>query len=675
VREISGIGTRARLDLLLAVALTVAGELEVALATPDDADHLMRALAVPVATLPLAWRRTAPLVPLAAVALALLVQASLGDYFDATPVTPLVAILIAVYSAGRYVAGAKALAVAALAVAAVAATRIAFDPAVDGLGPAVVTVIAVALPFLVGRWAHGQNRLQRELEARALRRERERERDARDAAEEERMRIAADLQAAIADRLAEIVRRTRELPGHLGREDHAAARELLGAIADTARESLADVRRVLGILRRDDQPRRLAPPAPSAAVLPAEHAARPASSARAASAPDDPPPSSGRDSSRPWWRQAARLDGVLVGVLLVAAEIELLATVPSGDRPFAALSAVAIVTPLLWRRAHPIPVALGMLAAVTVQSVVLRLDAFPVSDIAALICAAYSIGAYAERRTAVIGLVLFALGDTAHSVAFHPDAVAAAVLGGAAVPWTVGRIVRGQRLLMGEAREQAAQVERTRARDARAAVLAERMRVARELHDAVAHNISVIAIQAAGADGVVERDPARAAECAALIETVGREAIAELHRLAGLPGDARTAPPPSLARVDALAQRARDAGLPVELRVEGEPTRLAAGVDLAAFRIVQEALANAAKHAGAARAWVVVRYEQRAVELEIGDDGRGPNGTRPARKGVAGGHGLIGMRERAALYGGTLDAGRRPGGGFAVRARLPRGGS
>jgi signal transduction histidine kinase len=129
--------------------------------------------------------------------------------------------------------------------------------------------------------------------------------------------------------------------------------------------------------------------------------------------------------------------------------------------------------------------------------------------------------------------------------------------------------------------------------------------------------------------------------------------------------------------VDALAQRVRDGGLSVEVRVEGEPARLAAGVDLAAFRIVQEALANASKHAGAARAWVTVRYEQRAVELEIGDDGRGPNGSRVGRQdsAVAGGHGLIGMRERAALYGGTLDAGRRPGGGFAVRARLPLGGA
>jgi signal transduction histidine kinase len=255
------------------------------------------------------------------------------------------------------------------------------------------------------------------------------------------------------------------------------------------------------------------------------------------------------------------------------------------------------------------------------------------------------------------------------------------LFGAAAVPWTVGRIVRAQRGLTAEAHEQAIQVERARERDARAAVTAERMRVARELHDAVAHNISVIAIQAAGAEGVLARDRARAAECAALIEEVGRDAIAELRRLAGTPDG----PQPTLARIDALAQRARDGGLPVELRVEGDPAGLATGVDLAAFRIVQEALANASKHAGAARAWVTVRYDRRAIEVEIGDDGGGPaggigraqrardgrDGAEPTAAAAAGGHGLVGMRERVALYGGTLDLGRRPGGGFAVRARLP----
>jgi signal transduction histidine kinase len=135
--------------------------------------------------------------------------------------------------------------------------------------------------------------------------------------------------------------------------------------------------------------------------------------------------------------------------------------------------------------------------------------------------------------------------------------------------------------------------------------------------------------------------------------------------------DADTAAPPSLAHVEALAARARDAGQPVELRVEGDPAALPGGVDLAAYRIVQEALTNASKHAAGARAEVVVRYERTAVEVEIADDGRGN-----AASVVDGtGHGLIGIRERVALYGGTLDAGRRPSGGFRVHARLPIAGA
>jgi signal transduction histidine kinase len=211
-----------------------------------------------------------------------------------------------------------------------------------------------------------------------------------------------------------------------------------------------------------------------------------------------------------------------------------------------------------------------------------------------------------------------------------------------------------------------ARAERARAREARAAVIAERMRIARELHDAVAHNISVIAIQAGGAGGIVERDPERAEACAALIETVARDAIGELERLDAAPGAAQ----PSLTSVDALAERARAAGLPVELRVEGEASALPVGVDLAAYRIVQEALANTSKHAGAAHAQVVIRYDRRSVEVEVTDDGRG--GRAPGRGGD-GGHGLVGIRERVALYGGTLDIGRRRSGGFRVHARLPIG--
>ena len=261
------------------------------------------------------------------------------------------------------------------------------------------------------------------------------------------------------------------------------------------------------------------------------------------------------------------------------------------------------------------------------------------------------------------------MGAAVHAAVFYPDGVLPALLGGVALPWTVGRIVRGNRALTREGRERNLEIERSRAREARAAVTSERMRVARELHDAVAHNISVIAIQAGGADGIVERDPARAEQCVELIETVAREALAELGRLTRPAAAEDDAGEPSLARVDRLAERARAAGVPVELSVEGHPEKLHAGVDLAAFRIVQEALANAAKHARADRAWVTVRYGRRAIELEIADDGRGSGGRRTAADG--GGHGLVGMRERVALYGGSLDAGPQPAGGYRVLARLP----
>jgi len=257
---VANVMRRDRLDLLAAIALTLAGVLETLLAGGDDG-RLVRTLALPLATLPLAWRRDAPLLPPAGVAVSLLLQVWLGDFFAAEPVITLVAILPAVYSAGRYAASARAVAGAAVLMAVIAGTRIAFDPAVDGPAVAVMTVIAVGLPFLVGRWVRMQSRLQRELEQKAARRERERERDARDAAEEERMRIAIDLQAAVADRLSEVVRRSRELPALLGAGDHAVVRELLATIAGSAREALADVRRVLGILRRDGTaPRAPSPP-------------------------------------------------------------------------------------------------------------------------------------------------------------------------------------------------------------------------------------------------------------------------------------------------------------------------------------------------------------------------------------------------------------------------------
>jgi signal transduction histidine kinase len=302
---------------------------------------------------------------------------------------------------------------------------------------------------------------------------------------------------------------------------------------------------------------------------------------------------------------------------------------------------------------------------VALQSAALDLDRFPAFDSAAVVCAVYAVGAFTELRTALAGLALAVVGTALHAAVFSPDALVPATLGGAALPWVAGRTVRGRRGLARELKEKAVRMVLAREQEAQAATTAERVRVARELHDAVAHNLSVIAIQAGGADGLVERDPERAAQVAALIESVGRDTLAELGRLV----DATAAPQPSLELVDGLARRAREGGLPVELSVEGERPALPAGVDLAAYRIVQEALANVSKHAGTARASVVVRYLRHAVEVEVADDGRGGNGSQPQGRG--GGHGLVGIRERVALYDGTVHIGRRPGGGFLVHARLP----
>ena len=630
------------LDLLLAVALTLAGEAELLLGSGDA----VSAVALPLTTLPLAWRRRAPLLPLAAIAVVLPLQALLDGNLVSDTVTPLVALVVALYSAGRHAAGTRSLAAALFLVATLVATRIAFDPSVRDVADALVTLVYVPLPLLVGRWVRGQARLQDELREKTEQLDRERERSARHAAEEERMRIASDLQVAVSDALATIVREAGEVAAGAGGE---AARSRLADCAERAREALADVRRILGVLRRSG------PRAPRAPALEARSA--PSVSFEEG---EVPPPR----RERSW-----NVDPWLVAAVFVGAEIELAVLAPD-DRLVAIPTAALIAAPLLWRRSRPVEVALAVLAAIAVQSTLLGLDRFPIFDMAAITCAAYAIGAHAERDRAFVGLALLALGSAAHSAVFHPDAIAAAVLGGVLAPWTAGRTIRSRRLLTRELRDKTVRLTRARAREARAAALDERMRVARELHDAVAHNLSVIAIQAAGADGLVERDAPRAAETAGLIATVGREALAELDHLVSPAGADSGLVEPSLARVDRLAARARDGGLPVELRVEGEPAALPTGVDLAAYRIVQEALANTSKHAGDARARVVVRYEPRAVEVEVADDGRGTNGHS---SGDGSGHGLVGIRERVALYGGTLAIGAGERGGFTVRARLPIG--
>jgi signal transduction histidine kinase len=228
-------------------------------------------------------------------------------------------------------------------------------------------------------------------------------------------------------------------------------------------------------------------------------------------------------------------------------------------------------------------------------------------------------------------------------------------------PWVAGRAVRRRRLS-----ERNLELEQAKAE---AAIAEERARIARELHDVVAHSISVIILQARGGIRALQTEPADAREAFANIDRTGHQALEEMRRLLGMlrhsDEELALAPQPSLRELVSLVEQVRAAGLPVQVAVEGEVRDLPPGVDLSAYRIVQEALTNALRHAGPASARVLLRYHADDLELEITDDGPGTG------DGASSGQGLIGMRERVSVYGGELQAGRRPGGGYTLRARLP----
>ena len=236
----------------------------------------------------------------------------------------------------------------------------------------------------------------------------------------------------------------------------------------------------------------------------------------------------------------------------------------------------------------------------------------------------------------------------------------------AVAPVLIGRVIRSRVELNRALREKTERLERERADRTAAAALEERGRIAGELHDVVAHALSAMVVQASGARRLAERDPARAASAFQAVETSGREALTEIRRLLGVlrrdDEELALAPQPSLRHVNSLVRRVEAAGLPVEIDIEGEQRELPIGIDLTAYRVVQEALGGALEHGHAGRARVQLRYGDGHVELVVSDDGTVPD--RP----------LLGIRERVTLSGGQLRAGARRDGGHVVRARLPLGG-
>jgi signal transduction histidine kinase len=326
---------------------------------------------------------------------------------------------------------------------------------------------------------------------------------------------------------------------------------------------------------------------------------------------------------------------------------------------------------LLRRRDRPLVAVICCGIGMPLSAAVLTAPPYIFVSILMMSTASYSAGVHLERRLAIRGLAIVVASLTTVVLIFDPsDWIFPIGIFGVA-PWLAGRTIRTQTMLARELAEKAELAEHAREEEERRAIARERSRIARELHDVLAHNLSVMVVQAGGARRIVDKRPDQAAQVADLIERTGREALAELRHLFGpvRHGDGEDLHGPvGIDRVEELAARARAAGLSVHVHVEGERVRLPTGVDLTAYRVVQEALTNTLKHGGRAQASVTVSYEPNELVLSIEDDGAG---TRDELGELGGGHGLVGMRERVELYGGLLQAGSRPGGGFAVRARLP----
>jgi len=337
----------------------------------------------------------------------------------------------------------------------------------------------------------------------------------------------------------------------------------------------------------------------------------------------------------------------------------------------AVLFALAASLPYLGRRRAPVAVLTANIVAICGLGII----GYPFNTQAQMVLVGiYTVGSHSERRARIAGVAAVGGGLLAAALFGFPNSTGAdLVLTGAIYTgaYLFGSTVRNRRLYLGELEARAAELERERDEQARRAVTDERLRITQELHDVVAHSMGVIAVQAGVGAHVIDQDPAEAKRSLEAIAGTSRSTLAEIRRILGVlrdDGDATYQPAPGLADLDRLVGDFEVAGLSVAVSVAGDPQPLPPGVDLTAYRIVQEALTNALKHAGPAHACVTVDYRPGEVRLDVSDDGRGITATT-----TDGGHGLLGMRERVGVYGGTLRAGPTTGGGFSVAATLPYG--
>jgi signal transduction histidine kinase len=660
-------------DVVLAVALT-AGSLPLLwLAGPGDlglpgyaGPSLTAALVSVAMTAPLAWRRPCPMTVLLVVGVATVVASALPIPYVG------LGLLVAVYTVAVHRPRRQAL----LGLIGVLVLVVLAMVLAEALRFLAGNAVVFAAAWLFGDWRRLQLARSAELRHRSAELARAQHERARLAVGRERERIAAELRDVLAHGVTEMVAQA-QAAARLLRRDPALADDALANVDRSGSACLTELRRLVDLLRRDDA----GPDRPADATAAAEGRGPP---------PTVPPgsaPGAGADRGR--WTLASgggvdrlrqRVGGLpllvqdlVLVVLLLVVELPLqwlahpdeqLTASFAGPSVGSVALVVAVVGVLAWRRVAPQLV----LAATVGLSLLVVVWSVPAQLFAPLV-ALYTVGAHRPRQVSVpwLGVVLaltVAVLVLEGSPVLLPGQLA--VLG---VVWLLGDWQRVRRDYETQLEQRTAGLERARAREAELAVVDERTRVARELHDVVAQTLGVMLVQARGARAVAADDPERAGEALERVLDAGRESLRWLREVVTILGEepGGYAPQPGLEDLDDLVADFAAAGLEVVLEIEGTPTPVPRGVSLSAFRIVQESLTNVLKHADAGHAVVSLRYAEE-LEVEVEDDGRGP--TRDGR-GDGGGHGLLGMAERARLVGGVLESGSRSGGGFRVAASLP----
>jgi signal transduction histidine kinase len=776
-----------RLDVLIGALVSAEFLCELLFFVPRSApDRAAAAVVLVLAGSGFALRRRAPLVTVAAMFLGLLTLEALSSYYPVHLAGPYFGTFAATLSLGAY-AGRRAL-IAGCVIAAAAITVVQFVTPDDAGDYIFGLCVEIAAPVLLGSLLRSRSVMNRALREKTAALEAARAGAADRAVADERTRIAGELHDVVAHSLSAMT--VQAGAAHrLAMAGHAGARDAFAAIERTGREALDELRRLLGVLRREDAELALAPQPSlrhlgslagraSAAGLPvaldvagelpplpagldltayrvvqealagahepggagrAEVRVRISAGALELAVLDDGhaaqtrplvgirervelhggrltagPRRAGGHAVRAWLpldgevapnatpepvaapcpatvarglRERVRdvvvavrrlepvaVDRAIAGFAAVLGIAEVLTSRDlSGPAGFNVLLVLGYTLPLAWRRRAPLRALAFTLASAIAMGLWLTALTQLFVPYGAVLLLAFACGARLERAGALAGAALLATGVPL-VVASMPDQAAANYFFPTLIclgTWGSGRVVRSRTQLTERLHEAAARLAEQHAEEAVRAAAEERRRIAREMHDLVAHSMSVMVVQAGGARRIIGRDAGRAVQAAARIERIGREALAEMRHLLGMlhPGaePAALAPQPTLAELGALVERAKAAGLPAVLSHRGERHPLPAGLDLAAYRIVQEALTNALKHAHGAPTEITVDWAPDAIALAVVDRGG-------ARAGVAnGGHGLVGMRERVRLYGGELETGPLPDGGWHVRATLPCG--